>query len=372
MFLNPVLSIFLCGDVMTGRGIDQILPYPSSPSIYESYVHDARVYLELAEERNGLVPHPVDFDYIWGDALEVFKNMAPDIRIVNLETSVTESDDYWKGKSINYRMNPRNISCLTIAGINIAVLSNNHILDWGYSGLNETLQTLKKAGIKYVGAGCNPAEAETPAAVEITGKGRVLVFGFGTESSGIPDSWAAAPNKPGVNFLPDLSDETALSIGEKINREKRPGDVVIASIHWGENWGYRIPVDRRKFAHNLIDRSRVDVIHGHSSHHPLGIEVYQGKLIIYGCGDFINDYEGIGGHERYRGDLSLMYFIEMDSASGQLASLKMKSMRMMKFRINNASAEEATWLMDMLNREGKKFGTSVEIKKDRTLSLEWS
>jgi poly-gamma-glutamate capsule biosynthesis protein CapA/YwtB (metallophosphatase superfamily) len=73
------------------------------------------------------------------------------------------------------------------------------------------------------------------------------------------------------------------------------GDIVVASIHWGGNWGYRIPSAHIAFAHALIDKSQVDVIHGHSSHHPIGLEVYKGKLVIYGCGDFINDYEGISG-----------------------------------------------------------------------------
>lgn len=372
MPLNTNLSIFLCGDVMTGRGIDQILSYPGNPSIYESYVHDARVYVELAETRNGPISYPVDFAYIWGDALDALKFMAPDVRIVNLETSITASDDYWIGKGINYRMNPQNIPCLTAVGINVAVLANNHVLDWGYTGLEETLQTLKKAEIRSAGAGCNSAKAESPAVIEISGKGRVLVFGFGLGSSGIPDNWAAAPNKPGVNLLPELSDKTILSIREKINEIKCSGDVVVASIHWGSNWGYWIPMYEQRFAHHLIDKAGVDVIHGHSSHHPLGIDVYQGKLIIYGCGDFINDYEGITQYEQYRGDHSLMYFLELNSTSGQLTSLKMKPMRMKNFRVNNASAEEARWLVEILNREGKKFGTWVEMKKDRTLILKWA
>jgi len=58
--------------------------------------------------------------------------------------------------------------------------------------------------------------------------------------------------------------------------------MVIASIHWGSNWGYNTPSDQRKFAHKLIDDASVDVIHGHTSHHVKGMEVYKGKLIIYG------------------------------------------------------------------------------------------
>ena len=99
-----MITLFLCGDVMIGRGIDQILPYPSNPRIHEPYVKDAREYVEIAENKNGLIPRPVRFDYIWGDALKHFAKLTPDLRIINLETSITSSEDFWR-KGINYRMN---------------------------------------------------------------------------------------------------------------------------------------------------------------------------------------------------------------------------------------------------------------------------
>jgi poly-gamma-glutamate synthesis protein (capsule biosynthesis protein) len=77
------------------------------------------------------------------------------VRIVNLETSITTSGDYWPGKEVHYRMNPRNIGSLTAAGIDCCALANNHVLDWGYEGLAETLATLDRAGIKHAGAGRN-------------------------------------------------------------------------------------------------------------------------------------------------------------------------------------------------------------------------
>jgi poly-gamma-glutamate synthesis protein (capsule biosynthesis protein) len=94
--------------------------------------------------------------------------IVPDVRIINLETSVTKSNNYWKGKGINYRMHPKNISVLTAAKIDVCSLANNHVLDWGYSGLRETMETLRNANIKIAGAGRNLVEAHVPAIKKIS------------------------------------------------------------------------------------------------------------------------------------------------------------------------------------------------------------
>ena len=368
---RSAITIFLCGDIMTGRGIDQILPSPCDPHIHEPYVRNARRYVDLVENVNGPIPMPAGFSHVWGDALEILEWMAPDARIINLETSITTSDDYWRGKGINYRMHPANIPCLIAAAIDVCSIANNHVIDWGFPGLAETLLTLKAVGLKTAGAGNNLCEATAPAVVEVTGRGRVLVFSFGCESSGIPEKWAATSDSPGVWLLPDLGHKTLRAVHARILEEKRPGDVVVASIHWGGNWGYGVARDEAAFARNLIDHAAVDVVHGHSSHHPKGIEVFHGKAIIYGCGDFINDYEGINGYEQFRGELGLMYFLRIDPLSGKLLDLRMKPTRMKNFRVNRTSRTEAQWLADMLNREGEPYGTRVDLGGDDTLVLHW-
>src|SRR5713226_1537518 len=140
------ICLFLCGDVMTGRGIDQVLPHPGNPVLYESYVRDARDYVQLAERVNGPIPRPVDLEYIWGDALEELQRAGTDLRIINLETSITRSGSPWPNKGIHYRMHPLNVGCITAAGVDCCCLANNHVLDWGYEGLEETLQTLDREG----------------------------------------------------------------------------------------------------------------------------------------------------------------------------------------------------------------------------------
>jgi len=370
--ISNLITVFMCGDVMTGRGIDQVLPHPSNPLIYEPYMKSAKGYIELAEMANGPIPQSVDFSYIWGDALEEFERLAPDLRMINLETSITRSVDYWKDKEIHYRMNPENIPCITAAKIDYCSLANNHVLNLGYSGLIETLETLKKVNVKSSGAGRNLTEAETPAVMEVRGKGRVIVFSFGSVTSGIPLSWAATEDKPGVNLLKDMSDKTVRHIKEKVQEVKQQGDIVVISIHWGGNWGYEIPREQTEFAHMLIEDAGVDVIHGHSSHHVKGIEVYRDKPIIYGCGDFLDDYEGISGYEDFRDDLGLMYFASMEPLTRNLVYLRMTPTQIKHFKVNRASRGDALWLRDTLNREGKNFGTRVELNEDNTLTLQWN
>jgi poly-gamma-glutamate synthesis protein (capsule biosynthesis protein) len=369
---NPhAITLFLSGDVMPGRGIDQVLPHPSSPRLYERYVIHAGDYVALAERKNGPLPRPLDYDYIWGDALALLDRYAPDVRIINLETAVTASDAYWKGKGINYRMHPGNIRSLTAARIDCCVLANNHVLDWGYRGLTDTLDVLHASGMQTAGAGADRRAAQRPAILEVAGKGRVLVFAFGHGSSGIPPEWAATNGRAGVALLEHLSEEAVRQIADLVNEVRLSGDIVVASIHWGGNWGYVVPREQQLFARLLIDEAGIDVVHGHSSHHPRGIEVYQGKPILYGCGDLLNDYEGINGYEEFRGELSLLYLPSLDAASGTLLHFELIPMAIRRFRLNRPSTEEVQWLCEMLNREGEKFGTRVQISEGGRLLLSW-
>jgi len=365
------ITLFLAGDVMLGRGIDQILLHPGDPILYEPYMKNARGYVRIAEQKHGPIPAPVPCSYVWGDALKVLERISPDLRIINLETSITDNNDYWKNKGIHYRMNPQNNDCFKAAKIDVCALANNHVLDWGYPGLEETLETLDKFNVNGVGAGTNLERAMSPAVEKIDGKGRVLVFSYGVADSGIPPSWAASNKKSGVNYLKDLSSQNLNVVKNNLMQYARPDDIIVLTIHWGGNWGYEIPSNQVSFAHKLIDEAGVDVIHGHSSHHVKGIEVYRGKLILYGSGDFLNDYEGIGGHEQFRGDLSLMYFASIEQGTGKLLQLQMIPTQIKHFRVNQASNTDTLWLRNLLNREGRKLGTQVSLNQTSELILEW-
>jgi poly-gamma-glutamate synthesis protein (capsule biosynthesis protein) len=302
--------------------------------------------------------------------MEVWNRFDPVFKIINLETSVTDDGDPWPGKGIHYRMHPGNTKLLSTADIDFCSLANNHVLDWGHEGLFETLQSLEEEGISTAGAGKNLSEARKPAVLSKSSH-RVIVFSYGTPTSGVLRSWAATPEKPGINLL-NLDGKNAIDrINQKIQSIKQPGDVVVFSVHWGDNWGYGVPRRQQKFARRLIDDGGVDIVHGHSSHHVRGFEVYKNKLILYGAGDFLNDYEGISGHEQYRDDLTLMYFPNIDPTTGELLSMEMVPMQIKNLSLKHAEENDAQWLLSTLNQEVAMSDTRIEFNEDGSFSLHW-
>jgi poly-gamma-glutamate capsule biosynthesis protein CapA/YwtB (metallophosphatase superfamily) len=360
------VSLALVGDVMTGRGIDQILPHPSPPVLYEEAVESAVDYVALAEFANGPIRRRVGFDYIWGAALAELDRRQPDVRIVNLETAVTRANRP-EPKGINYRMSPDNVPCLTAAAVDCCVLANNHVLDWGRDGLAETLAVLTGAGLKTAGAGLTVAEAAAPAVLPLPGGVRVLVYGLACPSSGVPPDWEATATRSGVHLV-EPSAAAIAPLAERIGADRRPGDLVVVSIHWGRNWGYAVPAADRAFAHALVEAAGVDVVHGHSSHHVKAVEICNGKPVLYGCGDFLNDYEGIRGYADYRSDLTLMYVAEFD-ADRRLVDVAMVPFKIRNFTLARPNAADVAWLHDVMRRECHHFGADVRLDDDGALRL---
>ncbi|MBW6494832.1 MAG: CapA family protein [Burkholderiaceae bacterium] len=360
-------TLFVAGDVMTGRGIDQILARPGDPQLFEPYVRSALTYVDIAERSSRPITRGVDAVYIWGDALAEIDRLAPAARIVNFETAISERGKPSPDKDIHYRMHPANIGCISAAAIDCCVLANDHVLDWGHQALADTLASIRGAGLKCVGAGENEQRAQEPALIETTGGRRVLVFACATLGSGVPRDWAAEGSRAGVNLIEEPSDHAADLLARKIGAHIRAGDLVVVSIHWGSNWGYQVTRSQRLFAHRLVDSGLVHLVHGHSSHHPRPIEIYRACPILYGCGDLINDYEGIGGHESYRPELALLYFPTFAQSPSRLIELRMVPLRLRRFRLERASREDARWLAETLNRESSAFGVRVDQTDDGDL-----
>lgn len=241
--------------------------------------------------------------YPWGDTLPVFKKA--DRRFANLECVLADVGQPWSlaPKAFHFRSDIKNIGVLRAAGINAVSLANNHVLDFEFEAMAQTLKVLGQAQISSAGAGNNLKEASNPTFIE--GKGAKIGFLAFTDNE--PD-WEATAGFPGIFYVPtDLSDPRAKRLLAITAEAKKKADFLIVSAHWGPNWGYDPPADHPPFAHALID-SGADVIFGHSAHVFRGIEIYQGKAILYSTGDFVDDY---AVDEIERNDESFIFILEI-------------------------------------------------------------
>lgn len=363
------IRLALCGDVMLGRGIDQILPHPGDPAIPYSPigVKSAKFYVQLAERTHGAIPEARGYAYPWGDALTEFEAFAPDIRLINLETAITAGGKPWPRKPIQYRMNPRNIEALTAARIDFCALANNHTVDWGYLGLRDTIKSLAEAGIARSGAGRDLNRAVAPAILPVPGKGRVIVVSFAMPSSKTPLEWAAAEGRPGVNLV----EATAAGFDQVVRSIagiKQPRDVLIASVHAGPNYGYAIDRSERELFLRLIDEAGFDLVHCHSSHHVKAIEVHNGRPLLYGTSDVINDYEGIPKspeREAYSPGHGLIVLAAFSPETGACTSLRLTPTQNRQLCVRRATGDGTAKLRAILERESARFGTVIETHDGR-------
>ena len=352
-----VIRVFLCGDVMIGRGIDQILPHPCPPLLHEPYVRSALDYVDLAERRSGPLPRAVPLSYVWGCALEEFEARRPDARLINLETSITLSECA-EPKGINYRVSPQNAECLRFAGIDCCILANNHVLDFGVSGLLDTVRNLSSLRIVCAGAGRTEELARRPAIVSVGGGRRVTISAFALTSSGTPLSCAAKNRSAGLAVFDDESPNIGGFLAESFNH-REVDDIAIASIHCGGNWGYGVNASHVEIARRCVNDFGVSIVHGHSSHHPRPFAFYRNRLILYGCGDLLNDHEGMSGHADFRSELVLMYFADVDATTGEVLCLSMVPLRLKGFRLIRPSRDERKWAHERLARICEPFGTQI-------------
>lgn len=240
-------------------------------------------------------------EYVWGDTLPIFKNA--DVRICNLECVISDFGQPWQASKVfHFRSDAKNVEVLKIAGIDPVSIANNHVLDFEYEALLEMMKILGENKINFAGAGVNIQEAMEPAICRIKGE-NIGLIAF-TDSEPV---WEASSQKPGIFYVPiDLDDKRAKDLFTIIQKTRDDVDFLIVSCHWGPNWGYTPPKNHIPFAHALIDAG-ADIIFGHSPHVFRGIEVYKNKLILYSCGNFIDDY---AVDEIERNDQSFIFVIE--------------------------------------------------------------
>lgn len=303
-----------------------------------------------------------DGSYMWGDYLSLKLHPPPDLRLLNMENAVTTSTTNYDVplKGINYHMHVNNVPLVfkTFAAATfteedepkptssrpipyVISMANNHAMDFGHVAFEqETLPALDSlpGDGHIVGIGDSISSAAEATSIALPQPNRRLkCIAVSTVCSGTPPSWRATATKPGMIVLPALDEPTAVQKAVEATASvlqansiscSHQDDLVVLSIHWGPNWAYREAGDveaqtfRREYAHRVIDELGVDLIYGHSSHHIRGMELYRGKLIIYGAGDLVNDYEGFAnrGDEAYN-KLGALFLVDVNVSDGTLAQL---------------------------------------------------
>jgi poly-gamma-glutamate capsule biosynthesis protein CapA/YwtB (metallophosphatase superfamily) len=203
-----------------------------------------------------------------------------DLVFGNLEGPI--SDKGTKAGSIySFRDDPRVISGLTLAGFDVLSVANNHAFDYTREAIEDTFLRLKEAGIDYVGGGLNATEAATPIVTEVDG----VKFGFLAYTNLCPLSWRANKEKAGVNCVSSADIE---KIKKEIAQAKKQAEIVIVSVHAGEEYSQELNWFQVEFSKAAIDAG-ADIVIGHHPHVVQKYEIYKNKYIFYSLGNFVFD-----------------------------------------------------------------------------------
>ena len=258
----------------------------------------------LTEEETKPDTHPYDFnvcfagdinlDENWGTTLymdsmengihdcisiELMDAMkSADIMCLNNEFTYSLRGEKLAGKLYHFRANPERVKVLGEMGVDIVKLANNHACDYGEESLLDTMDTLKNAGIDYIGAGKNLEEAMTPVYKEIDGKTVAFVAASRAEKN-IKTPQATETSAGILRCY-----ETDLFV-ETIKEARENADFVLAYVHWGTEYSHQLEDVQTETAKLYLDAG-ADAIIGAHSHCLQGLEYYDGKPIIYSLGNY--------------------------------------------------------------------------------------
>ncbi|MBZ2205778.1 CapA family protein [Massilia soli] len=211
-----------------------------------------------------------------------------ELAIVNLECAITESVRHWTGepKAFYFGAPAAAATTLSDAGIDLVSLANNHILDYDFNGLADTLWHLHAHGIGNAGAGEHLGHALAPALAERNGTRFAMVAMCDHQAD-----FGAAPNRPGMAHIDFADEREALDLIETALVPVRQAGVdwPILSLHWGPNLAQEPSPLFRRIAHAAIEMGW-KILFGHSPHVFHGVELYRGCPILYAAGDLVDDY----------------------------------------------------------------------------------
>lgn len=199
-----------------------------------------------------------------------------DLTLANLEAPLTRRGEEYRDKRFRFRVDPAAAAALRWAGITTVTLANNHSMDFGMTGLRDTIACLDKAGIGWCGAGADLAEAGQVRFFALKGKTVALL----AVSLTLPEQFWATQRSGGTMPLQERR------LREAITAARRQADIVLVTVHWGEEGTARLRPCQPRLARMMID-SGADVVIGHHPHVVQGVERYGRGLIFYSLGNFV-------------------------------------------------------------------------------------
>ncbi len=216
-----------------------------------------------------------------------------DLLLINFENAATYSGDAVKG-DVPLKCDPSYVELAKANNNTVAALANNHAFDYGISGMEDTIKYLKDADITPIGAGESEDEAHQAVVKDINGR-KITILNYMDSNNFAEYSYDVMPYANGSNpgYSAYDSDDASRQIAEN-----NDSDLIIAYLHFGNEYSNSPNEDQVRIAHELIDYG-ADVVIGAHPHVTQGIEMYNGKPIFYSLGNFIFDQSNEATHSAY-------------------------------------------------------------------------
>ncbi|SFR86199.1 poly-gamma-glutamate synthesis protein (capsule biosynthesis protein) [Halomicrobium zhouii] len=300
---------------------------------------------------------------VWGDVLERLRGL--DGLFVNLECCLSTRGRPWRRthRPFHFRADPAwAVPALRQADVDWANLANNHLLDFQEEALLDTLGALDEGDIAHSGAGRNERDARAPAVVDV---GEVTVA-FVSLTDNTPE-YAAGPESPGVARLElDVDDEANRAVARSMldrAREYDP-DLLVASLHWGPNMVEEPFESHVRWGRWLLSEG-VDVVHGHSAHVFEAVEARDDGLLLYDCGDFVDDYRV---DEELRNDRSFLFELTVDDRATPVR-LRLVPVEIRGCQVHLATGDAARWCRETMHERSRGYDTEFE-REGESLAVE--
>jgi poly-gamma-glutamate capsule biosynthesis protein CapA/YwtB (metallophosphatase superfamily) len=201
-----------------------------------------------------------------------------DLAMVNLETSITERGTP-EPKQFTFRAPPSALAALRAAGVDVATMANNHAVDYGPVGLQDSLNAIATSHFPVVGVGQNATQAYAPWYATVQGR-RVAVLAASQIKDRTLSAWTATDTTPGIAsaFSPRLV--------AAVQAARQRAQVVIVYLHWGEE-GKECPLGVQRQLAAILARAGADVVIGTHAHLLLGGGWLGSTYVGYGLGNFV-------------------------------------------------------------------------------------